>query len=110
MVRVASSGLPRLNRLPALADRVTVRVMLQPLSADEAAAYVAHRLQAAGRPHEVLQPAAVQTAWELSRGVPRRLNQVCDLSLLVGYADGLSTLSAVEVQAAAAELGTVSAD
>ncbi len=105
-----SDLLPRLQRLPPLAERVAVRVMLQPLGADEAAPYVAHRLHRAGRRHDVLQSPAVQAAWELSRGVPRLMNQVCDLSLLVGYADGLTSLSAVEVQAAAAELSMVSGD
>jgi general secretion pathway protein A len=105
-----SDLLARLKRVPPLAERVAVRMTLQPLGEDEAAGYVAKRLQAAGRADVVLHAAAIQSAWELSRGVPRVMNQICDLSLLVGYADGLTGLTAVEVQAAAAELGSVTAD
>jgi general secretion pathway protein A len=105
-----SELLPRIRRLPALFDRVAVRVMLQPLVTEEAEAYVAHRLQHAGCAPGLMHTAAIETAWELSQGVPRLLNQVCDLSLLVGYADGLTSLTAVEVRAAAAELSAVSGD
>lgn len=102
--------LPRIKRVPALADRVAIRTVLQPLPVEEVQGYVSHRLKTAGLSETVLQPGAVQTAWELSRGYPRTLNQVCDLSLLVGYAEGLRSLSQVEVQAAAEELTSVSAD
>jgi general secretion pathway protein A len=102
--------LPRVRRVAALADRVTVQTVLNALTPEEAAAYVTHRLEAAGLTDSVLQPAAVHAAWELSHGFPRSLNQVCDLSLLVGYAEGLRSLSAVEIQAAAEELTSVSTD
>ena len=38
------------------------------------------------------------------------MNQICDLSLLVGYADAMSELTSVEVEAAAEELLAVSLD
>lgn len=102
--------LPRLRRLPALADRVSVRTTLRPLSAEESRQYVRHRLQVAGNGAALLGSEALRAAWELSEGIPRKLNQLCDLSLLVGYADGLSSLSEVDVEAAAEELCSVSAD
>lgn len=105
-----SDLLPRVGRLPGLADRVAVRTALQPLTLDEARQYVAHRLRIAGLDRSVLDPAAVRAAWEHSAGQPRRLNQLCDLALLVGYADGLSSLSSIEVHAAAEELVLVSVD
>ncbi len=105
-----SDLLPKLNRLPALADRVAVRASLQPLTLAEAEQYVRHRLKTAGVAQAVLQPAAIRSAWQLSQGHPRRLNQLCDLALLVGYADGRTALSPVEIEAAAEELTTVSLD
>ena len=53
---------------------------------------------------------AYRSFWELSQGVPRRMNQMCDLSLLVGYADGMSELTSVEVEAAAEEVMAISLD
>jgi general secretion pathway protein A len=41
--------------------------------------------------------------------VPRRINQLCDLALLVGFADELPSLTPVEVEAAAQELACVGA-
>jgi general secretion pathway protein A len=105
-----SDLLPRVDRLPALACRVAVRTTLQPLTREETRPYIQHRLEAAGLREPVLSEAAMSMLWDRSHGVPRRLNQLCDLSLLVGYADGLTSLSPVEVEAAAEELCTVSAD
>lgn len=96
--------LPRLSRLAALDQRVSVRAVLDPLSVDEVATYVSRRLVAAGR-HEILfDSRAAQTLWELSQGIPRRINQLCDLSLLVGFVDELAGIGPVEIQAAAEEL------
>ncbi|MFV0442941.1 MAG: ExeA family protein [Planctomycetaceae bacterium] len=105
-----SDLLPRIRRVPALADRVSVQTVLQPLSSDETPQYVAHRLRTAGCGGAILAPAAVHAAWELSRGFPRSLNQLCDLSLLVGFAEGLKVLSRVDIEAAAEELTSVSSD
>lgn len=102
--------LPRLRRLPGLADRVSVRTTLQPLSVEECGQYVRHRLNAAGTEAPILDAQAIRSLWQRSRGVPRKLNQLCDLSLLVGYADGLTELTQTEVEAAAEELCCVSAD
>lgn len=105
-----SELLPRLRRLPGLSDRVAVRTTLQPLTLEECSQYIEHRLHAAGMDSSPLEAPAVESLWRLSQGVPRRLNQLCDLSLLVGYADGLSSLTKSEVEAAAEELCCVSAD
>jgi general secretion pathway protein A len=53
---------------------------------------------------------ALRSFGRLSGGVPRRINQLCDLALLVGYADSLTTVTTTEVEAAAEELGHVSID
>jgi len=42
--------------------------------------------------------------------VPRRINRICDLALLVGYADETSTISATQVEAVAEELTAVVVD
>ena len=70
---------------------------------------LSHRLQAAGRRETVFDAAAAETIWELSQGIPRRINQLCDLALLVGFVDELRTVGAVEIEAAAEELLSVAA-
>ncbi len=102
--------LSKAQRVPGLDQRITVRMVLDPLSADETSRYIEHRLHAAGLTETIFQSDAMQSFWEISQGIPRRINQVCDLSLLVGYADGMTMLSRVEVEAAAEELVAVSMD
>jgi type II secretory pathway predicted ATPase ExeA len=105
-----SDLLPKVRRVQSLDARVAVRTTVEPLSPEETGQYLTHRLQTAGCTVPLFNPAAVRAVWELSRGVPRRLNQLCDLALLVGFADGRDQLTRVEVTAAAEELCAVSFD
>ncbi len=100
----------RVNHLRSLTDRITVRAGLHPLTAEETRLYVLHRLQTAGVTSCMFDDDALQAFFEHSQGLPRKINQLCDLALLVGYADGLRRLCPVDVRAAAEELAVVSVD
>lgn len=102
--------LSRVERVPGLDQRVAVRMGVDPLSPDETGQYIEHRLQVAGSSQAIFREDAFRSFWELSQGVPRRMNQLCDLSLLVGYADAMTELTSVEVEAAAEEVLAVSLD
>ncbi len=102
--------LPRVQRVGALDDRITVRTSLRPLTEDETRDFVLKRLTRAGAPESIFTREAFHSLWETSQGNPRRINQLCDLSLLVGYADCLSSVSHVEIEAAAEELSAVAVD
>lgn len=102
--------LTRVERVPGLDQRVAVRMGVDPLTPEETEQYIGHRLQVAGSSRAMFREDAFQSFWELSQGVPRRMNQLCDLSLLVGYADGMTELTSVEVEAAAEEVVSVSLD
>ena len=69
-----------------------------------------HRLETAGRTERIFEDDALAVIFELSGGVPRRINRLCDLALLVGYADELKTLSAAEIEAVGEELLAVVPD
>lgn len=105
-----SELLSRVERVPGLDQRVAVRMAVDPLTVEETGAYIEHRLGIAGRAETMFRDNAYQAFWECSQGVPRRLNQICDLSLLVGYADEMRELTNVEVEAAAEEMVAVSLD
>jgi general secretion pathway protein A len=94
--------LPRVKRVGGLDSRLAARCALSPLTVEETAGYVRHRLKVAGRPACPFNDAALATIAELSQGVPRRINQVCDLALLIGFADELPELTPLDVEAAAA--------
>ncbi len=79
-----------LLRLPAgFSDRLTARCLLGPLSAAESASYVHGRLATAGAREPLFTADALLTLHNASDGLPRRLNRLADLALLVAYADGL---------------------
>ena len=93
----------------AKADGIAVRAAVTPLEREDIGLYLSHRLRAAGRDEAVFDQRAAETIWELSQGIPRRINQLCDLALLVGFVDELSTIGPVEIEAAAEELMSVAA-
>jgi general secretion pathway protein A len=102
--------LPKIQRIGALDDRIEVRTTLRPFTPEETRAYVLDRLFAAGRSTDVFSPDAFEALWETSQGIPRKINQLCELALLVGYADSLSSVTGVEIEAAADELTSVAVD
>jgi type II secretory pathway predicted ATPase ExeA len=99
----------QLRRHAALFERLAFVAAVDPLSADETADYVQHRLQAAGATEDIFHPAALESLHRLSQGLPRRINRLCDFALLVGYAEQLERISPTEVEAVAAELCPVAA-
>ena len=73
----------------ALNERITRRVALTPLSREEVEQYIQHRLAVAGSTEAVVfQHEAMRLIAELSRGLPRRVNVLCDRTLQEGRVDG----------------------
>jgi general secretion pathway protein A len=89
-----STLLTALARFPALDDRIAVKCQLQPLSREETAGYVTHRIRQAGVKRDLLDTAGLDTLHDLTHGIPRRINRLCDLALVVGYAQGSIALTA----------------
>ncbi len=73
----------RLPELRQFNQRITVRARIRPLNLRETARYIQHRLSVAGAPGgPFLSPVAERMLFRRSRGVPRRINQLCDRALL----------------------------
>jgi type II secretory pathway predicted ATPase ExeA len=98
---------PMLERMPQLEERLAVKCLLRPFTQQETGEYAAHRLSVAGCPYNLFQDEAIATLHALTRGVPRRINRLCDLALLIGYAEERSEISAAELKAVSQELVTV---
>jgi general secretion pathway protein A len=92
------------NDLRQLAQRITGRYHLEPLSREATADYVRHRLRVAGALTDIFEPAALKTVFRLTQGVPRLVNVVCDRALLGAYAKERRRVSAAIVRRAAAEI------
>ena len=75
-------GKPELRQL---AQRITGRYHLHPLSRDESAGYVKHRMRVAGSTAEAFSPASLREIHRLSGGIPRIINVICDRALLGAF-------------------------
>jgi general secretion pathway protein A len=102
--------LPTLSRMPALEQRLGVKCLLRPLTRDEVHAYVQHRLQTAEGPTNLFDSDALDALHAITRGVPRDVNRLCDLALLLGFADEAKSIDAGRIEAVARELVEVAAD
>jgi general secretion pathway protein A len=88
--------------LQALNDRITRRVGLEPLTPAELADYIRHRLDmAGGRDRVAFLPGAVTLINDLSQGLPRRVNLICDRALEEGRVAGATQIDADMVRRAA---------
>jgi len=100
--------LPALGRLPGLEARLGVKCLLRPLNLEETVSYVNHRMTAAGATREIFSGEALATLHQLTGGNPRRINRLCDLALLIGYAEEQMRINAPQIEAVCNELVTVS--
>ena len=90
--------------LRQLAQRVTGRYHLEPLSREESGQYIDHRLKVAGALGEVFDDAAKQEVFNLSGGVPRIINVICDRAMLGAYSRETRKIGKKLVERAAAEV------
>ena len=110
LLQIILIGQPELRELLArddlrqVAQRITGRYHLAPLDADEAAAYVRHRLQVAGARNEIFTPRALRSLHRVSGGFPRLINIIADRAMLAAYVGNRHEIDARLVRAAAAEV------
>ncbi len=79
--------------LRQLAQRITARYHLAPLSKREVSAYVAHRLAISGARARLFPVSTIGMLCRLSGGIPRLINVLCDRALLGAYIEGEATVS-----------------
>jgi general secretion pathway protein A len=111
LLQVILIGQPELRAMLArpdmqqLAQRVIARYHLESLTEAETAHYVRHRLAVAGlRQASPFDQRAMRRIFRYSRGVPRRINLLCDRALLGAYASGKATVDSRILDKAAAEV------
>jgi general secretion pathway protein A len=115
LLQIVLIGQPELRdmvgryELRQLAQRISARYHLEPLSAPETAEYVQHRLAVAG----MLGPSPfshgrLRQIFRLTGGVPRRINLLCDRALLGAYAQGKRIVDHATVAHAAREIAGTS--
>ena len=110
LLQIILIGQPELRELldrtdlRQLAQRITGRYHLMPLSREETKGYVRHRLRVAGASEEIFTPGALLELHRLSLGIPRVINVACDRALLGGYTQDTKKITASLVRQAAGEV------
>jgi general secretion pathway protein A len=110
LLQIILIGQPELRELldrtdlRQLAQRITGRYHLEPLSREETRGYIRHRLRVAGATDEIFTPSALSEVHRLSAGIPRVINVTCDRALLGAYTQEKRKVSAALVRLAAGEV------
>ena len=110
LLQIVLIGQPELRSLLAredmrqLSQRVTARYHLDPISREEAGAYIRHRLQICGTTQPVFSKRSVDRIQQLSGGIPRLINVLCDRSMLGAYVEGKVQVDPKVVKKAAREV------
>ena len=111
LLQIVLIGQPELRvmlrrpELEQLAQRVIARYHLQALTEAETTQYIAHRLEVSGLKGALpFDRPALKRIHHFARGVPRRINLLCDRAMLGAFASGQATVSKRIVDKAAGEV------
>ncbi len=90
--------------LRQLSQRIVARYHLGPLTRPEVAAYVRHRLEVSGAQRQLFPAGLMGRVYDLSGGVPRVINVLCDRALLGAYVQGKERVDRATLAKAAGEV------
>lgn len=92
-----------------IAQRITARFHLLPLSYEETDSYIRYRMQAAGCLQIIFKTDAVKLLHKYSLGIPRIINVTCDRALLIAFKEQSPYVTKEHMRKALSEtLGTSS--
>ena len=92
------------RELRQLAQRITARYHLLPLTQDETFAYINHRIQAVGGIRPLFEKKAMQLIYSFGKGTPRLINLLADRALMGAYATNQLQVNGKLVRQAAKEI------
>jgi general secretion pathway protein A len=92
LLQIVLAGQPELDsklgqtEMRQLAQRISLKRYITPLSEEQTYKYIEHRLSIANcTDSSLFDPKALRLIWEYSGGVPRKINILCDNAFLIGY-------------------------
>ncbi|HQC63069.1 MAG TPA: hypothetical protein PLC51_08420, partial [Candidatus Marinimicrobia bacterium] len=81
-----------IKNIPQLNQRIAVRFHLKHFNFEETKAYIQYRLKVAGRNDQIFTDSAFDEIYKYSEGIPRIINNICDLSLVIGFGKHLEII------------------
>jgi general secretion pathway protein A len=88
-----------------LEQRIAIKCHLEAFHEKDTHNYIVHRLNVAGGKEHIFNEATFTLIHHRSGGIPRRINRICDLSLLTGFGKGVKTIDDKTVEDALKSLG-----
>jgi general secretion pathway protein A len=92
------------QELRQLSQRIIARYHLGALSKSDINSYVRHRLSVSGSKEQLFSDSAINKLYQLTDGVPRLINVICDRALLGAFAQERSDVSKSILKEAAGEV------
>jgi len=89
-----------------LEQRIAIKCHLTNLSLEDTVGYITHRLKVAGRDEPIFTKKAMESIYEHTGGIPRRINRLCDTCLLSGLVKNINQIDESIILEEARELGT----
>jgi general secretion pathway protein A len=89
----------RIRNLPQLDQRIPIKFHLPAFGREDSAKYISYRQKKAGREKNAFTVEAMERIHENTGGVARKINNLCDLALLVGFSKGETVIDANHVEA-----------
>lgn len=93
-----------ISRNAQLRERMAITATIEPFTAEEVGTYIRSRLTAVGAENHIFTDDAIEAIARLSEGNVRRVNRLCDMALLVGYADQKPEIVGNDVDCLSVEL------
>ena len=79
-----------IGSMPQLDQRIGIRYHIEHMEFEDTRDYIIHRLRRAGRAEPVFTDGALKNIFVYSGGIPRKINNICDLCLVMGVARDLT--------------------
>ncbi|OGQ05638.1 MAG: hypothetical protein A3F82_04700 [Deltaproteobacteria bacterium RIFCSPLOWO2_12_FULL_44_12] len=108
MILIGQSDLKRrVNSIEPLKQRLALQYHLNTLGLEETREYINHRLGIVGRREPIFTPGAYGLIHEGAQGTPRKINNVCDYALLIGFSKKAQQIGVEIVEDCLYDLGFI---
>jgi len=77
----------KIEKIPQLRQRLSIRYHLEALDFNQTGEYIFYRCRVAGREGKLFSDEAVGFIYNASMGVPREINNLCDMALVIGFGE-----------------------
>lgn len=88
----------RLQVLECIRQRINVHYRLPCLEEEEISAYILHHLKVAGLDRQIFTDEAIKLIYQFSKGIPRRINNICRYAIVAAVVADSPTIDAESVQ------------